>query len=395
MKKRTVEVIANTRNVEPFWAMESALTTDLWSVTTVNSVEELVDQVLEATGTPTVAFVDADLYSVYDLVPVLVRLLTVHEGLHFVILTKRRDGWDIIWSRIHHHGRMVVLQEEPGSVLIEQLVRLSLKEELVSSENRLKERSDTGRLEAIGHLAAGIAHELGTPIQYAMDSAYFFGSAWDCVSENIFDTNNASHPELVYYSEEMPAALDRLNEGLRRVSELLASMRDLAPRPSEEEFEVVDLNAVVRRTLRIAEGTVRQRASLKIDLGECSPLLCRPAKISGALLNLIINAVHAIEESGRHDGEVIVSTFSNGPWVGVEVRDNGCGIPEENRAKVFDLFFTTRKAGEGTGQGLALVQSIIKSHGGRIVFQSETEPGRTGSVFRVLLPSRYHLKEVS
>jgi len=395
--RNVIEVIVSTVEREHYQTLESSRSADCWwSVSHADTEDELLALVLGSVGSPTVLFIDASKWAIYVLVPLLTRMLGVHGELSVVIFSKERNAWDLIWGKIHDRERILVCSEPLSPSLVEQLARFGLRRAAPTEDSSLLQRSDTGRLEAIGHLASGVAHELGTPVQYAMDSAYFIRQAWELVSPLVpSGQEDVQDGDLDYYQEEVPAALQRLVEGLSRVSELLASMRDLAPRQAAEELEVVDLNALVGRTLRVAEGTVKQRASLVLELGEIPSVGCKPGKIAGAILNLVINSAHAIEESKRSDGVVTVRTFERGPWVGVEVGDNGCGIPDENRSRIFDLFFTTKHAGSGTGQGLALVQAVVKGHEGKVCFTTSTTPGKSGSVFQIFLPKSQELREVS
>jgi signal transduction histidine kinase len=190
-----------------------------------------------------------------------------------------------------------------------------------------------------------------------------------------------------FYRDEVPSALERLTEGLDRVSDILNAMRELAPRPEDEAQEISDLNRAIANTLTLAKGTVRQHGRMVLDLAVLPPVRCRADKLSSVLLNLLINAGHALEdrygtEAAEH-GIVNVHTRVQGTQILLEVTDNGGGISVEDGEKIFDPFFTTKEVGRGTGQGLAIARAVVQSHGGQISFESR--PG-VGTTFRISVP---------
>lgn len=360
------------------------------SIHVFNSTNEACAFAVDCDEGPCLMMLEGNGLSIYSVVPELVRILEINPRLDLVIYSTERAHWDLIWERFDAAGRVLICGEAPSVPSVQQFIRFhEAKNRQRLSYKGSVERSESGRMEAIGHLAAGVAHELGTPVQYAMDSAYFLTNAWQGILND-----ECSSEDLAYFREEVPAAMERLNEGLFRISELLGSMRDLAPREAEEEFEVVDLSSIVKKTLKVARGTIRSNTDLRTALSAEALISCQPSRMASVILNTVINAVHAIEESGREDGLITVSTRERGRWIVLQIEDNGCGIPVENRKKIFDLFFTTKPVGIGTGQGLALVQSIVKRHGGRIAFTSQTGVHESGTQFQIYFPRHQRAQEV-
>ncbi len=265
------------------------------------------------------------------------------------------------------------------------------------------------KMEAIGQLAAGIAHEINTPIQYVGDNTQFLKECWkqaasvlelalqlrkgiseaasdDCVCAK-FDAS-VKAADLSYLREEVPKAIDQTLDGVERVAKIVRAMKEFS-HPGSEDKQAVDLNKAVEATVTIARNEWKYVADVELKLDHDLPLvMCIAGEINQVLLNLLVNAAHAIAESlertGRDRGTITISTLRDGPWVELRIQDSGTGIPERIRDKIFDPFFTTKEVGKGTGQGLTLAQTVVvKKHSGQIWF--ETEPGN-GTTFFVRLP---------
>ncbi len=225
------------------------------------------------------------------------------------------------------------------------------------------------KLAALGMLAAGIAHEINNPMS-------FVGSNVSLLHRELKALPTLPEPLREWVDEILPETLD----GIRRVNSIVADLRRFA-RNDRAEMEPFDLNEEVEAALRIARLQVKGSCALVRDLGPVPQLLGRPRQISQMLLNLIVNAAHALH--GRDRGIVTVITRRAGDEVLVAVRDNGVGMDESTRARLFEPFFTTKPVGEGTGLGLAVVHGVVADHGGRI--EVESAPG-AGSCFTVRLP---------
>jgi two-component system NtrC family sensor kinase len=185
---------------------------------------------------------------------------------------------------------------------------------------------------------------------------------------------------------EVPAAIERAIDGIGRVSRIVRAMKAFA-HPGQSELAPADLNAAIETTLTVARNEYRYVADVETHFGDVPQVYCNIGDINQVVLNLIVNAAHAIEARVRgtdERGRIDVTTTLHGNEVLVRIADTGCGIPDAARARVFDPFFTTKEVGKGTGQGLSLAYNIIVTrHGGRITF--ETEEG-VGTTFQIALP---------
>jgi PAS domain S-box-containing protein len=252
--------------------------------------------------------------------------------------------------------------------------------------------ASSDRLESIGRLAAGVAHEINTPIQYLNDSVTFIrdgvGELLAYIDElHKATTARAANSEDVdYMREELPPALTRVAEGLSRITEIVRSMKVFS-HADQSEMGEVDLNCSVTSTLVVARSEYRDVADVETDLGEIPRVTCHGGQINQVVLNLVVNAAHAIGDvlkKGGARGRIVVRTYVENDRVVISIADTGGGIPESIRARIFDPFFTTKEVGRGTGQGLSVSRNVVvKGHGGELDFI--TEPG-AGTTFFVRLP---------
>ena len=265
------------------------------------------------------------------------------------------------------------------------------------------------KLEAIGQLAAGIAHEINTPTQYVGDNARFLQDAFrdlggllDCVvrlrgavaqgqsvGAGVLEElgREADRADIGFLRTEIPLAIAQALEGVQRVSRIVRAMKEFS-HPSEAKV-AVDLNRAIETTMIVAQNELKYVADTRTGLDPQLPLVpCLPGEVNQVVLNLLINAAHAIADVVRAQpgtkGLITVSTHRVEDWAEIRIADTGTGIPESAQRRVFDPFFTTKEVGRGTGQGLALAHAVIvKKHRGHIWF--ETAPGR-GTTFFVRLP---------
>ncbi len=263
------------------------------------------------------------------------------------------------------------------------------------------------KLESVGRLASGVAHEINTPVQFVSDSVHFVQDAmagladvvakYRAVSELVLSNRPAlaaaeaaaaaeQDADLGYVLENVPAALSRSIEGLNRVAAIVQSMKAFA-HPDRTEMAAVDLNLGLESTLTIARGEYKYVAEVETDFGDIPLVTCLGGDVNQVFLNIIVNAAHAIGEQKQGapvSGRILVQTRRDGDDVVVRISDNGGGIPEGIRHRVFEPFFTTKEVGKGTGQGLAIARGVIvEKHGGQLTF--ETGSGR-GTTFVVRLP---------
>ena len=252
--------------------------------------------------------------------------------------------------------------------------------------------ASSDRLESIGRLAAGVAHEINTPIQFLNDSVSFIREGVEellAYVDKLHATMPAQHPkdeDVEYLREELPPALTRVADGLSRIAEIVRSMKHFS-HADQREMSAVDLNASIASTLVIARSEYKDVADLETDYAPLPPVICHGGQINQVVLNLVVNSAHAIadfvkQHGGR--GKISVKTALDGDCALISISDTGGGIPEGIRARIFDPFFTTKEVGRGTGQGLSIVRNtIVKGHGGKLDFECEMGKGTT---FHVRLP---------
>jgi signal transduction histidine kinase len=274
-----------------------------------------------------------------------------------------------------------------------------LKAEMLQRSRVEIELRQAQKLESVGQLASGIAHEINTPIQYVGDSLYFlreaFGDvlrvldAYDDLASRVAP-NAPERPALAAIQRlieeidmaglrtEIPDAFDRTRDGTQQVASIVSAMKTFAH--TSVEKAAIDLNGALKNTLIVARNEYKYVADVEIDLGEIPEVNCNAGGVRQVFLNLIVNAAHAIADSNQDSerrGVIRIRTELVGANVLVSIADTGSGIPEAVRARIFDPFFTTKPPGKGSGQGLAISQSIVDQHGGRLWFETELERGTT------------------
>jgi len=264
------------------------------------------------------------------------------------------------------------------------------------------------KLEAIGQLAAGIAHEVNTPIQYVGDNAHFlevaFGRVTKVIEQNeillqaarehavtedlISQTEStASEMKLDYMLREIPGALKETLAGVKRVARIVLAMKEFS-HPGGVEKTETNINKCLESTITVARNEWKYVADMEKDLDpSLPPVLCLPAEMNQVFLNLIVNAAHAIGDKVQGSGEkgrIKVCSSRQDDSVLIRISDTGGGIPEKIRSKIFDPFFTTKEVGRGTGQGLAIAYDVVtQKHGGDLSF--DTVQGQ-GTTFTIQLP---------
>ena len=263
------------------------------------------------------------------------------------------------------------------------------------------------KMESVGQLAAGVAHELNTPIQYVSHNLSFLQEQFAVLLEvvdrgselckgNEDDSRYKSlaaaidAADLEFVREEVPRALEQTLEGTRRVATIVSAMREFS-HPGGNEKQPTDLNKAIESTIAVCRNEWKYVAELVTELDESLPLVpCLPNEFNQVVLNLVVNAAYAIGQVVGNDavakGQITVRTGRCDQFAEVVVADTGGGIPDSIKRKVFDPFFTTKPPGQGTGQGLALAYScIVERHGGLIDVESERGKGTT---FTIKLPLR-------
>jgi two-component system, NtrC family, sensor kinase len=262
----------------------------------------------------------------------------------------------------------------------------------ITERKRAEQRMAAGeRLESIGRLAAGVAHEINTPIQYLNDSISFIREAiQDLLADNrMLRAAMPVAPEpdenIEELKEELPPALDRIVDGLGRIAEIVRSMKEFS-HADQREMSEVDLNRAINSTLVIARSEYKYVADVQTEFGPLPTVTCHGGQINQVVLNLIVNAAHAIADQVKDTGNkglITVKTYLEAGCAVISITDTGGGIPEAVRGRIFEPFFTTKEVGKGTGQGLSIAHKVVASHGGVLDFV--TAMG-TGTTFFVRLP---------
>lgn len=266
------------------------------------------------------------------------------------------------------------------------------------------------KLESIGQLAAGIAHEINTPVQYMGDNTQFLldninslfeiitgyeealeqlktGVPLESISEHLKE--KSSELDLDYLRQEIPEAMSQSLEGVERVAKIVQAMKEFS-HPGQEDKQPIDLEKALKSTAIVARNVWKYVADLNIDVQPDLPLVRGyPAELNQVFLNMIVNSTHAIEErlgeKTEQRGTIEITARAEGDKVEIHVKDDGAGIPESIKQRIYDPFFTTKSVGKGTGQGLAIAYHVIvEKHKGAIDFTSQ--PG-VGTEFVIQLPA--------
>ena len=266
------------------------------------------------------------------------------------------------------------------------------------------------KLEAIGQLAAGIAHEINTPTQFVGDNTNFLKDSFASLAKIIdsysallekskaagHDSDTVGEIEKLLESEdwdylkaEIPQAIDQSLDGIKRVSDIVLAMKEFS-HPKTDEKKNTDINRSIQNATIVTRNEWKYFADLNLELcGESCCVKCYPGELNQVLLNLVVNAAHTVDEANkklkRAKGTISIKTLKHEDRVEIIIADTGMGIPEEVRPKVYDMFFTTKGVGRGTGQGLAIAHDVIvNKHKGKLYFETELDKG---TAFHIELPT--------
>jgi two-component system NtrC family sensor kinase len=282
-----------------------------------------------------------------------------------------------------------------------------LRAEMKRREHAESELGLVQKLEAVGRLASGIAHEINTPIQYIGDSVYFLSTAFEELIELVDVQVRAlaavatpgdaqlqaqqylASIDIGFLREEIPRAIARTTEGANRVGQIVRAMKEFA-HPSVSEKSAADINHALETTIVMARNEFKYFAAVETDFGELPPVVCNIGELNQVFLNIIVNAAHALGEAGRDasTGRIVVATRRMDETVEISIEDNGCGIPKDVIGKIYEPFFTTKGVGRGSGQGLAIARTIVvDKHQGRIDVRSEVGKGTRFTLSLPLAPA--------
>jgi len=271
----------------------------------------------------------------------------------------------------------------------------------IQAEMRLAQR-----LETIGELAAGVAHEINSPLHYVGDHASFLIEASADLAAFIDDVRTivAAYPEaaaqvaqreeefdVAYVCGELSSAAAGVKTGIERIATIVRALRELS-HPGGSPAKA-DINRALESALELTTSAYRYHCEVVRDLGELPSITCQIGELGQVFVNLIVNAAHAMESQDRASrGRLGVRSYHDIDSIVIEISDTGCGIPEAIRDRIFEPFFTTKSVGRGTGQGLPIVRTIVEKHGGQVTFESIVGAGTT---FRIRLPIGAAAKEVA
>ena len=265
-------------------------------------------------------------------------------------------------------------------------------EELKSTQTQLV---DSEKMASLGQLTAGVAHEINNPINFVSgnvqplrrdidDLMEILGVYQRVVQEKGLESEFGEAKELQeeldydYLVEEIDQLMKGISEGAERTAQIVRSLRNFS-RMDEDSRKRADLHEGLESTLLILRNQFKNRIEVVRDFGELPQIMCYPGKLNQVFMNILTNAIQAIEGKG----EIRLKTRLQGEWVRIEIGDTGKGMPEEVRKRIFEPFFTTKDVGHGTGLGLSISFGIIEKHGGRIEVESEIGKGTT---FIITLP---------
>ncbi|MBT3091308.1 MAG: DUF3365 domain-containing protein [Candidatus Thiodiazotropha sp. (ex Lucina pensylvanica)] len=332
--------------------------------------------------------------------------MTLRDGLI-------RTGFDDVF--LHKEGRQVdvaysvspLLREVSDSGVVVTFNDISERKRADEERRNLERQlNQTHKMEAVGQLAGGIAHEINTPIQYVGDNLKFIKESYEDLGSLLQDYSNLMHkaaeiPELgaeaakvketideidlAYLEEETSNAIQQSISGASQVAHIVLAMKEFA-HPGSKQMAPADMNRIVSNAVAVCKNEWKYVADTDLELGDNLPQVeCLGGEISQVVLNLVINAAHAIEAAKlQQKGKITITTSHSENSVEVRVADTGTGIPMEVQDSVFNPFFTTKDVGRGTGQGLAIAQDIVMGkHQGELFF--ETEEGN-GATFVMRLP---------
>lgn len=231
----------------------------------------------------------------------------------------------------------------------------------------IEEAADYSKMHALGTLAGGVAHEINTPAQYIQNNLEFLSDSFsglvDAVRRGKADPSaklDYDENKIEFLVQEVPLAIDESIQGLERIAEIVRGIRKFA-HPANDVIELISITEEIETAITLTRNQVKHIADLDVNIqSDVTEVNGRRNHLSQALINLIVNASQAIRETGQRRGRIELSVTSDADNVYIRLRDNGTGVPEELRDRIFDYFFTTKERGVGTGQGLPICRKLIQ-----------------------------------
>lgn len=318
------------------------------------------------------------------------------KGKIVSVLEMHRDVTDE--AKIHDKYKVLLDKEKRAKEELERLVEERTKELRKTNEDLKRTESQlvqSEKMSSLGQMVAGIAHELNNPINFISGNV-------DIVEEYIEDIKKAIHAsiELIKSNDKLREQIESLNDeleidykvddlgkiassirtGSERAAEIIQGLRTFS-RLDEAQLKETDIQQDIDLTLMLLRNQYKDRIQIHKEYGDVPPFRCFSSQLNQVYMNLLQNAIHAIEGKG----DIWIRTRHDGSHLFIEIQDSGKGISEKVRAKIFDPFFTTKPVGKGTGLGLAVTYGIVDRHGGQI--EVESKEGK-GTLFRVKIPEK-------
>ncbi|MEO8805468.1 MAG: ATP-binding protein [Burkholderiaceae bacterium] len=392
-----------------------------------------------AAGRPyALAFVDMRMPPGWDGVQTIEHLWQADPRLHVVICTAYSDtSWDEVLARLDARDRLLILKKPFDPIEVRQLASaLTVKWEMTEQataqrtalEDAVRERTldltraneklqveiggrkhlegqlvQSEKLASIGQLAAGVAHEINNPIGYIfsnfgtlveyLDRLFEMLAAYENAEPNVSPADVATglrklreKVELEFLKEDIPVLMRESRQGIVRVRQIVQDLKDFSHVESTPDFQWANLHQGIDSTLNVVANEIKYKADVVKEYGEIPDIECLPSQINQVVMNLLVNAAHAI---GEQRGRITIRTGTAAEQVWLEVTDTGSGIAPESLNRIFEPFYTTKPVGKGTGLGLSLSYGIVQKHQGHIDVESTVGQGTT---FRVTLPMRRQVR---
>jgi signal transduction histidine kinase len=317
---------------------------------------------------------------VHPTIPLVFGILSL--GLWYIVDERSSIVAEVVESVGRQRDALAAAHTELGAL------HEKLTEEIAAREMVEHQLLQAQKLEAMGRLAAGVAHEINTPIQFIGNNLEFIAASTSdllALAQRCASIEEAESADLTYLRDELPSSVAMSMQGVKRVAAIVGSMKQFS-HPGGDGASTVDVNTAIHNALTLTMHEYKLVADVESDLAPLPPVFANANDLNQVLINILVNATHAISERSADAGvrgTIRVRSRVVEGGIEIAVGDTGCGIPEAIRASVFDPFFTTKPVGVGTGQGLAISRTAIQRAGGELTFESEVGVGTT---FFIRLP---------
>jgi signal transduction histidine kinase len=330
--------------------------------------------------------------------PVTGGVEAMQQSCTFLPVRNAQDQIEHVCVTLFDYTDSAIYQKRLSQVICElEREREEQKRLIAKLEEAQNQLLQSEKLASIGQLAAGVAHEINNPIGFVnsnlgtldhyMQDLLRLLDAYEA-AEHAFATAPQQlqavaalkrELDVGYLKEDICALIHESKDGLDRVKKIVQDLKDFSHVDGTQEWQWADLHRCLDSTLNVVRNEVKYKAEVVKAYGALPEVECMPSQLNQVLMNLLVNAAHAIADKGQ----ITISSGVEQDWVWIAVADTGCGIAPEHLKRIFDPFFTTKPVGKGTGLGLSVSYNIVAKHGGRI--DVESEPGK-GTTFRVWLP---------